>query len=217
MPDADDLRILSAGPLGDLRDPAPVTSSERVFEGRVWDIRRDEFTFAGHTIAREYMDHPGAVAVLAIDDQDRVLLINQYRHPVGLRDWELPAGLLDVDGEPPLDAARRELAEEAGLAASDWQVLVDLHTSPGFTDESVRVFLARGLSPERPEGFEAEHEELTLSVRRVPLAEAVRMALAGELMNAAAVAGVLAAAHAAADGWRGLRPPDAPWPSRSRR
>jgi len=101
--DADDLLILSQGAIRDLRNPAVVTSSERVFEGRVWDIRRDEFTFGGHTIAREYVDHPGAVAVLAIDDQDRVLLINQYRHPIGLRDWELPAGLLDVEGEPPLD------------------------------------------------------------------------------------------------------------------
>jgi ADP-ribose pyrophosphatase len=195
-----------------------VVESRRVYTGRVLGLRVDSVRMSDGAVAeREVVDHPGSVVIVALDDAQQVVLVNQYRHPVGRRLDELPAGLLDVDGEPPLEAARRELAEEAGLAASDWQVLVDLHTSPGFTDESVRVFLARGLSPERPEGFEAEHEELTLSVRRVPLAEAVRMALAGELMNAAAVAGVLAAAHAAADGWRGLRPPDAPWPSRSRR
>ena len=193
-----------------------VVESRRVYTGRVLGLRVDSVRMSDGTVAeREVVDHPGSVVIVALDDAQQVVLVNQYRHPVGRRLDELPAGLLDVAGEPPLDGAQRELAEEAGLAARDWQVLVDLHTSPGFCDEAVRVFLARGLSADRPEGFAPEHEELTMSVRRVPLAEAVRMALAGELTNAAAVAGVLAAAYAAADGWRGLRPADAPWPSRS--
>jgi ADP-ribose pyrophosphatase len=193
-----------------------VVGTRRIYTGRVLGLRVDSVRMSDGSVAeREVVDHPGSVVIVALDDAQQVVLVNQYRHPVGRRLDELPAGLLDVAGEPPLDAARRELAEEAGLAAGDWQVLVDLHSSPGFCDEAVRVFLARGLSADRAEGFEPEHEELTLSVRRVPLAEAVRMALAGELTNAPAVAGVLAAAHAASSSWRGLRPADAPWPSRS--
>jgi NTP pyrophosphohydrolases including oxidative damage repair enzymes len=189
--DADDLLILSQGPIRDLRDPAEVTSSDVVFEGRVWNVRRDEFTFAEHTIAREYVDHPGAVAVLAIDDQDRVLLINQYRHPVGLRDWELPAGLLDVDGEPPLDTARRELAEEADLAAEHWSELITFHTSPGGSNETLRVFEARGLLPTEP--FARSEEEAEIVVRWVPLAEAVDAVLEGQLSNSILIIAVLAA------------------------
>lgn len=191
MTDADDLLILAQGPIRDLRDLAEVTSSERVFEGRVWDIRRDEFTFAGHTIAREYVDHPGAVAVLAIDDQDRVLLINQYRHPVGLRDWELPAGLLDIDGEPPLDAARRELAEETDLKAEHWSELITFHTSPGGSNETLRVFEARGLLPTQP--FARTEEESEIVLRWVPLAEAVDAVLEGRLSNSIVIIAVLAA------------------------
>jgi ADP-ribose pyrophosphatase len=120
---------------------------------------------------------------------------------------------LDVNGESALDAAKRELAEEARLAADEWNVLLDLHTSPGFSDEAIRIFLARSLHPV-PGDFEAEHEELTLTVMREPLAEAVRRALSGGMTNAAAVAGVLAAVHGRATGWRDLRPADTPWPAR---
>jgi 8-oxo-dGTP pyrophosphatase MutT (NUDIX family) len=196
VPDADNLLILSQGPIRDLRDQAVVTSSERVFDGRVWDIRRDEFTFAGHTIAREYVDHPGAVAVLAIDDQDRVLLINQYRHPIGLRDWELPAGLLDVEGEAPLVAARRELAEETDLVAEHWSELITFHTSPGGSNETLRVFEARGLLANEP--FERSEEEAEIVKRWVPLAEAVDAVLEGRLSNSILIIAVLAA-HARRD------------------
>jgi ADP-ribose pyrophosphatase len=189
--DADDLLILSQGPIRDLRDPAQVTASDVVFEGRVWNVRRDEFTFAEHTIVREYVDHPGAVAVLAMDDQDRVLLINQYRHPVGLRDWELPAGLLDVEGEPPLDAARRELAEEADLVAEHWSELITFHPSPGGSNETLRIFEARGLLPTDP--FARSDEEAEIVVRWVPLAEAVDAVLEGRLSNSILIIAVLAA------------------------
>jgi len=196
MSDDDDLLILGQGQIRDLRDPAAVTSSERVFEGRVWDIRRDEFAFAGHTITREYVDHPGAVAVLAIDDQDRVLLINQYRHPIGLRDWELPAGLLDVDGEPPLDTARRELAEEADLMAEHWSELITFHTSPGGSNETPHVFEARGLLP--TQAFARTEEEAEIVTRWVPLDEAVDAVLEGRLSNSILIIAVLAA-HARRD------------------
>ena len=191
MSDADDLLVLSEGPLSDLRDPADVRSSERVFEGRVWDIRRDEFTFAGHPVVREYTDHPGAVAVLAIDDQDRVLLINQYRHPVGLRDWELPAGLLDVAGEAPIAAARRELAEETDLVAEHWSELITFHTSPGGSNETLHVFEARGILP--TEAFARTEEEAEIVLRWAPLDEVVDAVLEGRLSNSILIIAVLAA------------------------
>lgn len=190
-----------------------VVSTEDVHIGRVVALRVDDVAMPGGSIARrEVVEHLGAVAVVAVDDDGAVTLIHQYRHPLGHRLWELPAGLLDVDGEAPVDTARRELAEEAGLAARRWDVLVDMAASPGFTDEVVRVFLARELS-EADRQPSADDEEADLVVRKVPLPEAVRMALAGELINASTVAGVLAA-HVVLAGDARLRPVDAPWPDR---
>jgi len=194
-------------------DEYPVVTSRRVFDGRVIALRVDQVRMSdGAVAAREVVEHPGAVGVVALDERDRVILVRQYRHPVrGFLD-ELPAGLLDVPGESALAGAKRELAEEARLAADDWHALIDLHTSPGMTDEAIRVFLARGLRPAAEDGFAAEGEELTLTVSAEPLDEAVRRALAGEITNAAAVAGLCAAAVARAGGWAALRPADAPWP-----
>ncbi|MEF3405146.1 NUDIX hydrolase [Agromyces sp. CCNWLW203] len=201
-------------PLADERVDVPVVSSERVFDGRVWDIRRDAFEFGGETIVREYMDHSGAVGVLAIDDDDNVLLIKQYRHPVRMRDWEIPAGLLDVDGEPPLAAAKRELAEEADLEASDWAVLSDIATSPGGSDELIRVYLARGLSV-TAEAFAREGEEADMETRWVPLDECVDAVLERRIHNAPLAVAVLAAAAARARGWSSLGETDAPWPGQA--
>jgi len=190
-----------------------VESSDVVYQGTVIALRRDIVSMpGGSTGQRDVVVHPGAVAVVALDDEDRVLLVNQYRHPVRRRLDELPAGLLDVSGEPALAAAQRELAEEAGLEAGEWHVLLDVLTSPGMTDESIRVYLARSLRP--CERDVQEHEELELTSRFEPLDEAVRRALAGELENAAAVMGVLAASAAAASGFAGLRPAEAPWTAR---
>lgn len=196
-----------------------VVGSEPIFRGAVIGVRRDRIAMPdGATVDREIVDHPGAVVVIALDEHERVVMVNQYRPAVGKRLDELPAGLLDVDGEPPLEAAKRELAEEATLRADQWHTLLDLHTSPGFSDEAIRVFLARGLAHEpRPDGFVVQHEESVMPVSRVPLDEAVRRALAGEITNAAAVAGVLAVTVARAAGFQGLRPADAPWPGRRRR
>ena len=195
-------------------DQYAVLASTRRFEGNVISVRTDEVRMSDGTVAtREIVEHPGAVGVVALDDDDRIVLINQYRHPVGRYLDELPAGLLDVPGEAALEAARRELSEEAGIAASDWHVLVDLYTSPGMTDEAIRVFLARGLS-DALERFAPQHEEITLTVSRIPLYKAVRRALSGEITNAAAVAGICAVGLARANGWRDLRPADAPWSAR---
>lgn len=191
-PNAEERAALLAGELADLPDPAEVLESRLMYEGRVWDIRRDRLTFAGGEIERDYVDHPGAVAVLAVDEHDRVLLINQYRHPIRTRDWELPAGLLDVPGEPPVEAAKRELAEEADLVASEWRELIAFASSPGGSDETIVVYEARGLAA-APEVFARTEEEAELVLRWVPLAEAVEAALAGRLRNSILLVAVLAA------------------------
>lgn len=197
-------------------DDYDVVGSETVYSGKIITLRRDDVRMSdGTTVVRETIDHPGAVGIVALDDDGNVVLVNQFRHPVRARLDELPAGLLDVPGEPALDAAKRELAEEAGLVADDWNVLLDLHPSPGASNEAIRLFLARGLHPVPDDhDFEPEHEEITLTVEREPLAEAVRRCLAGNVTNATAVAGLLAAVHGRATGWRDLRPADAPWPAR---
>lgn len=197
-----------------MADDPRAAVGERFFEGRVWDIRRDAFEFGGDEIVREYMDHTGAVGVLAIDDDDRVFLIKQYRHPVRMRDWEIPAGLLDVDGEDPLAAAQRELAEEADLEASDWAVLADVATSPGGSDEVIRVYLARGLTA-TASVFAREAEEADMETRWVGLTEVVEAVLARRIHNAPLAIAVLAADAARSRGWQTLGEADAPWLNRS--
>ena len=195
-----------------------VVASRSVYRGKVLSLHLDQLRMSDGSVAeREIVDHPGAVGVVALDEDDRVVLVNQYRHPVRQRLDELPAGLLDVAGETARRCAERELAEEARLRADTWHVLADLHTSPGMSDEAIRLFLARGLHPcadGETGAFVAEHEELTLTVRRVRLDDAAADALAGRITNAACVAGLLATVAARAGGWQALRPADAPWPAR---
>lgn len=200
-------------------DEFSVVESEPVYTGKVVSLRRDVVRMSdGELAVREVVGHPGAVGVVAIDENDHVVLVNQYRHPLRARLDELPAGLLDVADEPAVDAAQRELAEEARLSADRWETLIDLNPSPGFSDEAIRIFLARDLAEApHPDDFVVEHEEATMTVRRVALAEAVQAALDGRITNAAAVAGVLAAEVARGRGWLGLRPADAPWAGRSMR
>ena len=190
-----------------------VVSSERVYDGNVIALRRDEVSMPGDTTSvRDVVEHPGAVAVVALDEQDRVVLVRQYRHPVRRPLDELPAGLLDKEGEPAAETVKRELAEEAGLAADEWHVLVDLLTTPGMSDEAARIFLARGLR--EVERDVQEHEEAEMTSERVPLDDVVRGVLAGTYENSLLVVGALAADRARRDGFAGLRPPDAPWPAR---
>ena len=181
-------------PLADEPVDLEVADSDLVYSGRVWDVRSDTFVYNGEDIVRQYVDHPGAAAIVAIDDDGRVLLIQQYRHPIRHRDWEVPAGLLDVVGESPLETAKRELAEEADLAASSWEPLVSIFTTPGGNDEVVHLFLARGLTP-LGEAHAREAEEADIRVEWVPLREVVAGVLTGRLRNGILAVGVLAAAE----------------------
>jgi 8-oxo-dGTP pyrophosphatase MutT (NUDIX family) len=189
----------------------PVTSSDVQLRTRIITVRSDKVQMPDHQLAeRTVVTHPGAVAVLALDDADRVLMIRQYRHPVGRQLWEIPAGIRDADGESPLATAQRELLEEASCRAGRWHTLVDWFPSPGYTTERVRVFLARDLEPVADTGYERQHEEKFLVTEWVPLAEAVRLALDGKLHNGPAITGVLAGYAASAEGFSSLRPADAP-------
>ncbi|MGK5518465.1 NUDIX domain-containing protein [Micromonospora sp. URMC 107] len=191
-----------------------VRSRTERYQGRIFDVVSEEVTMpGGGTGVRDVVRHVGAVAVVALDAAGQVVLIRQYRHAVGRHLWELPAGLTDVSGEDLAAAAVRELAEEVDLAAGRVDVLVDLHSSPGFTNELVRVFLARDLTDVPAEQrHERREEEADLQVVRIDLDEAVGMVLAGEITNASCVAGLLAAVRARDTGWSALRRPDAPLP-----
>lgn len=181
----------------DLRDEfvePDVVSSELVYAGKVWDVRNDTIRYNGGEIQRQYVVHPGAAAIVAVDDQQRVLVIQQYRHPIRSRDWEVPAGLLDVVGEAPLAAAKRELAEEADLEAGRWDELVSVFTTPGGNDEVVHLFLARDLTPVGS-AFDREEEEADIRLEWVPLMDAVDAAMSGRMRNGILVTGVLAAAE----------------------
>lgn len=205
--------------LRDRLDPRPVLSSEVVLGGLVWDIRRERVDLGeAGVVTRDFLDHTGAVAVLALDEDERVVVVQQYRHPVGAFEWELPAGLLDVDGEPPELTAVRELREETDLAAGEWHHLLDHYASAGASSESVRVYLARDLRPVPDDDLhERDGEELGMPVRRVPLDELAAAVLAGDVHNGTLMVSVLAAVRLREDGWAGLRPAGEPWPTRPRR
>lgn len=210
---------LAPAELRDVPMAWPVSSRQLVGEGVVFDLVRDQVVDpTGAELRREWIRHPGAVGVIALDAADRVVLVRQYRHPAGLRLVEPPAGLLDVDGEDYLAAAQRELAEEVGLRADDWRVLVDMFTSPGASQESIRIYLARGLHDEpRPDGFVADGEEAQMDVVRAGVEDLVEAILDGRLQNPVLIAGVMAAAAARPGGWDRLRAADAPWPARGLR
>jgi ADP-ribose pyrophosphatase len=191
-----------------------VVRSEEPFRGAKTATRVDWIRMTGaagaEDVARERLEHPGAVAALALDDDGRVLLLSQYRHAVGHRLWELPAGLRDEADEPPLHTARRELLEEAGYRADRWYELVDFFPSAGFSSERIKVFLARGLTrvPDVDIDFERVHEEADMERAWLPLDEAVRAVLEDRLHNGATVIGILAASIARADGFASLRAAD---------
>lgn len=193
-----------------------VTATQTPFVGNKTSVRTDDVVMPDGTVVhRDYQVHPGSVAVLALDDEGRVLVLRQYRHPVRHKLWEIPAGLLDIPGENPLHAAQRELYEEAHVKAEDWRVLTDVYTTPGGCDEAVRIFLARDLSEADGERFEVSEEEADMELARIPLEELVRGVLAGELHNNCLVVGALSLTAAqAGDGVDALRPADAPWPAR---
>lgn len=177
-------------PIADQPTSVDVTTSDVVYHGAVWDIRRDEVAY-GDGMVREYVDHTGAVAVWAEDAEGRVLVIQQYRHPVQLRDWELPAGLLDMAGEDHMEAAKRELAEEADVEADTWEPLVSYNTSSGGSNEFIEVFRARDVRA-TTSTFEREAEEADIEVRWVPRAEVIDGIFAGRIHNSALIVAALA-------------------------
>jgi ADP-ribose pyrophosphatase len=201
--------------LADRHEGRPVVATEVAMHGLIWDVVRDRVDLgeAGEVV-REYVRHPGAVAVAALDDAGRICLVQQYRHPVRTFEWEIPAGLLDVDGEAAHVGAARELREEADLTARTWHVLADYVASPGGLDEALRIYLARDLAPvPEHERHERDGEELGMPVRWVPLEEVRDAVLAGRVHNATLLIAALAALGARDAGWTTLRPVDAPWPS----
>jgi len=191
----------------------PVASSQEVLRSRLVAVRIDQVRTPEDNLAeRDVVLHPGAVAVLALDDADRILMIRQYRHPVGRLLWEIPAGLRDAAGEESWVTAPRELMEETGYRARDWRVLADYYSSPGYSTERLRIFLARDLEPVPPaeRHFVPRDEEAHLLLGWLPLDEAVAKVFAGELHNGPAVVGIMAGYAARSEGYDQLRPADSP-------
>jgi 8-oxo-dGDP phosphatase len=199
--------------IADAAERWPVTSSADLGDGTLVRLRRDMVRMPDDdVVSRDILVHPGAVAVLALDEAGQVLLIRQYRHPVGRQLWEIPAGLRDVSGEPLRVTAERELLEETGYRAAQWHVLVDFYPSPGISTERVRIFCARGLTrvPESERSYVPEHEEAHLVVAWAPLDDVVARVLAGQLHNGVTALGILSAYAARQDGFTALRDAEAP-------
>lgn len=182
--------------LADQAQSWPVVSSE--------DLHRDDWVmaFRADTVSRPdhpdapfrrlVLEAPGAVMVLAVDQDERVVLLRQYRHPVRSRLVEIPAGLLDVTGEDPVVAAARELREETGVQAEHWEHLLTVYPSPGISEETHSIYLATGLSDVDRGDFELEHEEAEMTVERVPMADVLDAVLDGRVRDAPLVTAVLA-------------------------
>lgn len=168
-------------------------TSEVVYDG-FSQVRRDEVSMPdGSSAVREVVEHTDAVAVVPVMGDGSVLLLRQYRHPLGRYILEIPAGKMDVEGEDPAETGRRELVEEVGYRAGSMQALITFENSAGWTDERTHVFLAEGLEPQRADDFTPEAEEADMEVVRVPLQDAVAMARRGELTDAKTVIGLLLA------------------------
>lgn len=185
--------VLDVGLLHDRPGDSAVTQSQVSFSGYVWNVVTDDVVLSnGDVVHRDVVRHPGAVAVIALDEDGHVVLVEQYRHPMMSRMWEAPAGLRDVDGEPALVTAQRELAEEAGLQAEQWTPLLELALTPGGSDEIISVFLAEDLSACEVADFVPEGEEAEIVVGRFPLQEVIEAVLAGRIRNATLACAVLA-------------------------
>lgn len=187
------------GPLTtwDTPESWPVVSSEDIHrDAWVVALRSDRINRPGHEdeepFRRLVLEHPGAAVVLALDEEERALVITQYRHPAKRRFVELPAGLIDYPGEDPLDVAVRELREEVAHEASEWTPLLSTYTSPGLSEEIHHFFLARGLTASDRDGFELEHEEAEMSIHWVPFEELLDAVLSGRAADSPVVQAVLA-------------------------
>ena len=200
------------GPLADVAAPRPILARHERFQGHVWDLVSDEVDLDHAQVTRDFVQHTGAVVIVALNDDDEMYLVRQYRHPVGIECWEPPAGLRDVAHEPPVEAAKRELYEEADLTAAKWHVLADFFPSGGGSSEAVRVFLARELA-EVPEAdrHERTDEERDMVGAWVPLDEVLAAIVSGRVHASSLVVGAMAADLARRSNWSTLRPADAEW------
>lgn len=183
---------MSSTELRDTPEQPTITARETVYDGAIWDVVRETFDYGEGALTRDFVDHPGASAVVALNDEDEVLMLRQYRHPVRSRNWELPAGLLDMPGEDPAEAAHRELAEEASYHADSMEHMVTLNVTPGGSNELIHIFLATGLH-EISHDYVRTGEEADLEVHFFPLRDAVDAALDGKIANQISVTGLLAA------------------------
>jgi len=186
--------------LTDVPQQWPVHDVERIWNGAApFSVRRDMVSVPGRpedTFGRLVLEHPGAVVILAVDDDERVLVLRQYRHPVSARLVELPAGLLDVEGEDPLAAAQRELREEALLLADRWEHLLTTYSSPGLSSERISYYLAQGLSPAPDRGdFVPEHEEADMTTSWVPFGDLLEAVLSGRVSDGTTAQALLAYRH----------------------
>ena len=170
----------------------PVLSTETVYEGAIWNVVRDTFPYNDEVLSRDYVDHTGAVAVVALNERDEVMMIRQYRHSIRTVNWEIPAGLLDIPGEDPLVCGKRELAEEADLEADHWEFLTTLNTTPGGSNEFIHIYVATGLRS-LTHDYVRTGEEADLEMCFVPLRDAVEAAVTGKIRNQIAVTALLAA------------------------
>ena len=168
-----------------------IRSRTRVYEGRLFHFDDATVAYEGEELNRQWIVHPGSVSVLALDEQDRVVVLQQYRAPVDAHCWELPAGCLDVPGEDGLATAKRELAEETDLTAAEWSTLVDASATSGSSDEIFRVYLATGLAP-AASNYERTGEEAHMTVTRVPFADLLDAVLNLRVLDGATQLGVLA-------------------------
>ena len=164
-------------------------TSRQIYEGRVIRLGIESLTLPdGTPLELEVVRHPGGAATVALDEQDQVYLLRQYRHAAGGWLWELPAGKLEAD-ETPLATASRELTEEAGLLAEDWQELGNILVTPGFCDEVIHLFVARGLTSVAPQ---PESHEL-IEIHRVPFRDALAQVYDGTIRDAKTMLGLMLA------------------------
>src|SRR5688572_26866040 len=185
----------AAEPLADRPMSWPVVSSSDLHrDDWVVALREDVITRPGHPeeFSRISLEHPGAVIVLAVDEQERVMCLRQYRHTSGYAFVELPAGLRDAGDEPPVETAKRELREEVELEASDWRQLLSTFSSAGITDEVHEIFLARGLTHAPRGDFAMEHEEAEMERFWVPMADLLEAVLEGRVRQGPLAQAVLA-------------------------
>ena len=173
---------------GDLDLIETKISSENIYDGTLLHVKKDKVELPNGDISyREWIKHPGASAVIPVTDNNEIILVRQYRYPIQALTMEIPAGKLDVAGEDPLECAKRELEEETGYSAQEYQFLTKMATTVGFSDEFIYIYAARGLKA----GQQHTDEDEFINVVTVPLAKAVEMVHSGEILDGKSVVAIL--------------------------